>query len=68
MRSVDASAGSVTLTHGEIPSLGMSPMTMVFDARKSLLRKIKAGDRVRFIAVKRGDAYVITRIEPALKK
>jgi Cu/Ag efflux protein CusF len=65
VRKVDAPAGKITLRHGEIPNLDMPPMTMVFNADKALLAKVKAGDKVRFAAEKKGGQYVVTAIEPA---
>lgn len=51
VRKVDAAQGKVTLKHGEIKSLDMPPMTMVFTVKdKTMLDSIKAGDKVRFRA------------------
>jgi len=65
VRKVDKATGKITLRHGEIRNLDMPPMTMVFTARdRSLLDKVKAGDKVNFAADKdaAGD-YVVTAIE-----
>lgn len=64
VRKVDASAGKVTLRHGEIKNLGMPPMTMVFQVKdRAFLTKLKAGDRVNFTADKIKGAYTVLSIE-----
>jgi Cu/Ag efflux protein CusF len=64
VRRVDAGTGKVTLRHGEIKYLDMSPMTMVFTAKdKALVAGLKAGDKIRFKAAHEGDTYWITAIE-----
>lgn len=65
VRKVDREAGKITLRHGDIPSLEMPPMTMVFRvADPALLDKVKPGDKVRFTAEKIGGQYTLTQIEP----
>jgi Cu(I)/Ag(I) efflux system periplasmic protein CusF len=62
---VDQSAGEVTIRHGPIKKLGMNHgMTMVFRAKEpTMLKRIKAGDRVKFdLQILNGD-YSISRIE-----
>lgn len=66
VKKVDAAAGTVTLAHGPIANLGMPPMTMMFKAKdKAMLKKVKAGDKVRFRAEETGGAYTVVRIEAA---
>lgn len=66
VRRIDREAGKLTLRHGEIRSLDMPGMTMVFQVRDpSLLESIKVGDKVRFRAERSGSAYVVTVIEAA---
>lgn len=58
---VDASAGTVTLKHGDIPNLDMMAMTMVFKvADKRMLEGVKPGDKLRFRAERRGGSFVVT--------
>jgi Cu/Ag efflux protein CusF len=65
VRRIDKEGGKVTLRHGEIKSLDMPPMTMVFAVRdKILLDSLKAGDRVRFKAVNEAGKYIVTEIQP----
>ena len=65
VRKVSKDAGKITLKHGEIKSLDMPAMTMVFQVKDpALLDKVKAGDKVRFAAEKSaGGAFVVTAIE-----
>jgi Cu/Ag efflux protein CusF len=66
VRKVDKAAGKITLRHGEIKSLDMPPMTMVFAAAKpEMLEKVKVGDKVRFRAINQGGAYTVTEIQQA---
>lgn len=65
VRKVSKDTGKITLKHGEIKSLDMPPMTMVFQVKGAgLLDKVKAGDKVRFAVEKgAGGAFVVTEIE-----
>jgi Cu(I)/Ag(I) efflux system protein CusF len=66
VRKVDKDAGKITLRHGEIKSLEMPPMTMVFQVKdKTMLDQVKAGDKVRFSVDKVGGVLTITAIAPA---
>ncbi|MCW5663080.1 MAG: copper-binding protein [Piscinibacter sp.] len=68
VRRVDKSAATLTLEHGEIRNLDMPPMTMVFGVQdKAVLERVKAGDRIRFKAVKDGSKYIVTELQPAAK-
>lgn len=64
VRRVDKDAKKITLRHGEIKSLDMPPMTMVFQVNNpALLDKVQVGDKMRFRAEKSGGAYVVTDIQ-----
>lgn len=66
VRKVDKAAGKITLKHGDIKNLEMPGMTMVFQVKDAaLLDKVKAGDKVRFMADKADGAIVVTSIELA---
>ncbi len=66
VRKVDLNAGKITLRHGPISSIDMPPMTMVFRVSDpALLKRVKAGDKIRFAAKKDGAAFVVTHIEAA---
>jgi Cu(I)/Ag(I) efflux system membrane fusion protein len=64
--SVDAKAGTLSLNHGAIASLGWPAMTMEFKAANpSLLKDAKPGARVSFEFVERGAGeWVITALAP----
>ncbi len=63
IRKVDKEAGKVTIKHGDIKNLDMPGMTMVFTAKeKSLLDKVQAGDKVKFVVVNEGGKLVVTEI------
>ncbi len=66
LEAVDAAAGSLTLTHGEIPALKWPAMTMDFlIADPGLVKAIAPGTPVRFVfeAGEPGE-YIVTGIEP----
>ena len=66
IRKVDIDTKKITIKHGEIKSLDMPSMTMVFQVKDpTMLDKVKAGDKVRFKAEKAGSAIVVTEIQTA---
>ncbi|HSQ71316.1 MAG TPA: copper-binding protein [Rubrivivax sp.] len=66
VRKVDKDAARLTLKHGEIKSLDMPPMTMVFSVRdKAMLDGVKVGDKLRFRVVSEAGKYVVTDIQLA---
>ena len=66
IRKVDMDNKKITIKHGEIKTMDMPGMTMVFQVKDpALLEKTKVGDKVRFKAEKSGGALVVTDIEPA---
>jgi Cu/Ag efflux protein CusF len=61
---VDAAAQKITLRHGPIASIGMPPMTMVFEVEKAeLLEGVSAGEKVRFQARQEGNRYIVTELQ-----
>jgi uncharacterized cupredoxin-like copper-binding protein len=66
VRRIDPTTQKLTLRHGEIRSLDMPPMTMVFTvADPALLSQLKVGDKIRFEAEQHQGRMVVTRILPA---
>ncbi len=66
VRKIDIEAGKVTLKHADIKNLDMPGMTMVFVVKdKSLLDKLKAGDKVKFKAINDAGKFTVTEIQPA---
>jgi Cu(I)/Ag(I) efflux system periplasmic protein CusF len=62
---IDAAGARITLKHGEIKSLDMPPMTMVYRVKDpAALARLQVGDKVRFRAEKVGGQYVATSVEP----
>jgi Cu/Ag efflux protein CusF len=66
VRKVDKSRGRITLKHGEIKSLDMPAMTMVFGVKDTaMLDQVKAGDKIRFAATNQDGKFTVTEIQPA---
>jgi len=64
VRSVDTGKGTVNLAHDPIPSLKWPSMNMTFKAKeKSMVEKLKPGQKVDFSFVQNGKDYVITDIK-----
>jgi uncharacterized cupredoxin-like copper-binding protein/Cu/Ag efflux protein CusF len=64
VRKIDKENKKLTLKHGEIKSLQMPGMTMVFQVKDpSMLDAVKQGDKVRFKAERAGGAMVVTEIQ-----
>ena len=63
---VDAQARKLTLRHGQLKSLDMPPMTMIFRVKgENSLAPFKAGDKVLFRAERIKGVYHVTHIEKA---
>ncbi len=66
VRKVDRDNQKITIKHGEIKSLDMPPMTMVFTVKDpTLLEAAKPGDKVRFGVAREDGKFVVTAIEIA---
>lgn len=64
VRKIDKSAGKITLKHGEIKSLEMPGMTMVFRVKDpAMLDKLQAGDKIRFKAERSNGALFVTEMQ-----
>jgi Cu/Ag efflux protein CusF len=64
---IDASAGKLTIKHGPMKKFDMDDgMTMVFRVKDpTVLKSVKAGDKVRFEADRIDGQFTVTRIERA---
>ncbi len=63
VRKIDAENKKITLKHGEIKSLDMPAMTMVFGVKDaSVLEALKVGDKIQFLAEKINGNYVVTKV------
>ena len=66
VRKVDRDGKKVTIKHGEIKSLDMPPMTMVFRVKDlTIVDKLQPGDKVKFRVEKSEGAFVVTEIHQA---
>lgn len=66
VKRINKGSKKITIKHGQITNLDMSPMTMVFRvADDAMLDKVKKGDKVKFHVEDQGGALVITEIAPA---
>ena len=64
VKSIDASGGKVTLSHGAIRSLNWPAMTMAFPVRdKAALGRVKIGQKVHVELKKEGSDYVVTSMK-----
>ena len=63
--AVDEKAGTLTIHHGPIPTLGWPAMTMAFKADpRNILQNIKPGQNVSFKLMQMGGAITVTEIKP----
>jgi Cu(I)/Ag(I) efflux system protein CusF len=66
VRKIDKETGKITIKHGEIKHLDMPGMTMVFLAKdKTMLDKVQAGDKVRFMVAYVSGKMTVTEIQSA---
>ncbi len=66
IRKINKNTGKITVKHGEIKSVQMPPMTMVFGvADKAMLEGLKEGDKVKFNVKQDGSNYTVTEIKKA---
>lgn len=66
VRKIDAAGKKITLKHGPLKNLDMPAMTMSFEVSDpAMLSKLKAGDKVRFVAANPGGKLTVTEIQPA---
>lgn len=69
VRKVDREQRKLTVKHGEIKSLEMPPMTMVFRVKDAaLLENVKEGDKIKFSAEKIEGNMTITKIEAGARQ
>ena len=65
IKKVDKSAGKITIKHGNLPRLEMSPMTMVFRVSDpKMLDQVQTGDKIKFDADKVKGALTVVKMEP----
>ena len=63
IKAIDPGAGTLTIQHGPIPTVGWPAMTMTFKADPpALASAVKAGDRVAFDVKVQGSSNEVTAI------
>ena len=66
IRKINKATGKITVKHGEIKSVDMPPMTMVFGVSdKAMLDGLSEGDKVKFTVKQEGSNYTVTEIRRA---
>ncbi len=67
VRKVDASANKITIKHGPMKKFDMADgMTMVYAVKDpTMLKSVKAGDKIKFDAEHTNGQYIVTTIEKA---
>jgi Cu(I)/Ag(I) efflux system periplasmic protein CusF len=64
VRKVDLENKKITIRHGELKSLDMPAMTMIFRVKDpAMLDQVKVGDKIRFRADKVNGAFTVMEIE-----
>jgi Cu(I)/Ag(I) efflux system protein CusF len=64
IRKVDQENKKITIRHGELKSLDMPAMTMIFRVKDpAMLDQVKAGDKVKFRADKINGVFTVMEIE-----
>jgi Cu(I)/Ag(I) efflux system periplasmic protein CusF len=64
---IDQAAGKITIKHGPLEQFDMDEaMTMVYRADDpSMLKNIRVGDKIKFVADRPNGQFTVTRIEKA---
>ncbi len=66
VRRLDLEGGKITIKHGEIKTLDMPPMTMVFVAKdKAQLANLKVGDKISFVGLTEAGKFIAADIQAA---
>ncbi|MFT7773980.1 copper-binding protein [Roseateles sp.] len=66
IRKVDKDNKKLTIKHGDIRSLDMPGMTMVFQVKDpAMVERVKVGDKIRFKVEKGASGFVVTELQPA---
>jgi Cu(I)/Ag(I) efflux system periplasmic protein CusF len=69
IRKIDKETQKITIKHGRIKTLDMSPMTMVFHVKDvALLDNFASGDKIIFSVENQRGTLVVTRLEKVVSK
>lgn len=66
VKKIDTATGLITIKHGPLNNLGMPGMTMGFGVKNpAMLKQVKVGDKINFVADMVNGAPIVTKIEQA---
>lgn len=66
VQKIDTTTGTLTLKHGPLKNMGMPGMSMGFGVKDpAMLKQVKVGDKINFVAEMVNGAPTVTRIEQA---
>ncbi len=66
VKKIDAATDMVVIKHGPLKNLGMPGMTMQFGVKPpALLKQVKVGDKIQFLAEIVNGVPTVTKIEQA---
>jgi Cu/Ag efflux protein CusF len=66
IRKIDKEAMKVTIKHGEIKSLDMPPMTMVFRVKDAaIIDALKTGEKIKFKVARESGSLWMVDVKPA---
>lgn len=64
IKKVNKDTGKLTIRHGELKNLRMSPMTMLFRVKEpAMLERVKPGDKIHFFADNINGQLTVTQLE-----
>lgn len=66
VKKIDKDSGKLTIKHGPLANLDMPAMTMAFKvADPAMLDKLKAGEKIEFVAENVNGKLTVTKVAPA---
>lgn len=65
VKAIDLAKGTITISHGAVPSANWPAMTMTFKIAQDLATGIQTGQRVEFEFVKQGKEATVKKITAA---
>lgn len=66
IKKIDPASSMLTIKHGPLKNLGMPGMTMAFSVKDpAMLKQVKVGDKVNFVADMVNGAPTVTKLEQA---
>lgn len=66
VKKIDVASGKLVIKHGPLKNMGMPGMTMEFGVQSpALLKQVKVGDKIHFVADMVNGVPTVTKIEQA---